>query len=327
MQNKRFDYIGKLKWMLCISLAIMLVGVIFNVINGTKLDINFSGGTTATYSYEGEIDYAKVEKTASEIFGVAVKTSESTDYTSGAKNVVITVVGNKSISGKQQTTLKEELNKIYPDNNFEEINFNSVEKTVGADFLAKALYSMIIASVLVAIYVGIRFRNIGGISATVMAVFALVHDIILAYFTYIILGMPLDDNFIAVVLTILGFSLNDTIVIYSRIRENTVRYREEMDMKDIVNLSISQSFTRTLVTSIAAIVATTTITVVAILMGMTSILTFTIPMTIGLTAGWYSSTMLSGPLWYKWIAFKEKHFKKKASNKKAYNAPKKKKKK
>ena len=138
MQNKRFDYIGKLKIMLCISLAIVLVGVAFNLINGTKLDIDFSGGTTAIYSYEGEIDYTEVEKTASDVLGIEIKTSESTDYTTGSKNIVITVVGNESLSSQQRATLKKELVKTYPDNNFTELFTNSVEPTVGAGFPGKS---------------------------------------------------------------------------------------------------------------------------------------------------------------------------------------------
>ena len=88
---------------------------------------------------------------------------------------------------------------------------------MGTKFFAKCLVAVALAAVLLVIYVALRFRKIGGMSAGVMAVIALVHDVLMVYFTFVIFRFPIDDNFIAVVLTILGYSLNDTIVIYDRV--------------------------------------------------------------------------------------------------------------
>ena len=115
--------------------------------------------------------------------------------------------------------------------------------------------------------VGIRFKNIGGIAAALTALAALVHDVIFVYFTDVILQIPLDTNFIAVELTILGYSLNDTIVIYDRIRENYNNYGATISNKELVNLSITQSFKRSLITSISTFIAITSIAVVAIFAG------------------------------------------------------------
>ena len=144
------------------------------------------------------------------------------------------------------------------------------------------------------------------LAAGVFALLALVHDLLIVYFTFVLFRIPLNDNFVAVMLTILGYSLNDTIVIYDRIRENRRKMDAKTPMSEIVNISIRQSFTRTANTAICTFAAILVVTVVAIVLQMDSILSFALPMLMGIISGFYSSVFLCPPLWAKWVSRKQK---------------------
>lgn len=133
----------------------------------------------------------------------------------------------------------------------------------------------------------------------------MVLDILIAFTTCIIFRLQLDLNFIAVILTILGYSLNDTIVIYDRIRENSRLYSDK-EVGDIVNMSVNKVMIRNIVTTLTTIIAVLTIVVVAEFFGLTTLRTFAIPMTFGLISGAISSTFISGPLWVIWKRHKAK---------------------
>ncbi len=304
---KVIDFIGKIKIFLSISLAVIILGIVMNIVFGVQLSITFKGGSTISYSYENELDADAVAKTVKEKASLDVSAKTSENYTSGTHNITLTVTGDQAISTDTQTNVTKVLQEAYKDNKLEMTGTTSVAPTIGSSFFAKSLYAVFLASVLVIIYVGIRFRKIGGVAAALTALLALVHDVIIAYFTDVILQIPLDTNFIAVELTILGYSLNDTIVIYDRIRENTNAYGKSMSHRELVNLSITQSFRRSLITSISTLIALLCICVVATIAGLDSILSFAIPMSVGCVAGSFSSICIAGPLYVKWLEFKDKH--------------------
>ena len=158
---------------------------------------------------------------------------------------------------------------------------------------------VLITAVLVVIYVGIRFRKIGGVSAGITALVSLVFDVIITFFTCVIFGLQIDSNYIAVVLTILGYSLNDTIVIYDRVRENRRLYPDKTT-DELVNDSINSVKKRTIITTATTIIAVFTLVVVSELHGLTSLRSFAIPMATGLVSGTISSLFISGPLWVIW---------------------------
>jgi preprotein translocase subunit SecF len=198
------------------------------------------------------------------------------------------------------------MKKALPDNKVEQFSSNTLQASMGKRFFAKCLVAVGLAAVLLLIYVGWRFRKIGGLSAGLFALLALVHDLLIVYFTFVIFRIPLNDNFVAVMLTILGYSLNDTIVIYDRIRENRRKLDPKTPVFDIVNLSLNQSFVRTRNTSITTGIAVATIAVVALVLRMDAIISFALPMLLGVLSGFYSSVCLSSPLWAGWVGFKEK---------------------
>ncbi|MEE1143871.1 MAG: protein translocase subunit SecF [Acutalibacteraceae bacterium] len=308
LQDKKvFDFVGKFKIFISISLAVILIGIIMNIIFGVNLSITFKGGSTITYSYTGDIDTDAVAKTVKEKAELDVTATTSENYTTGIKNIVLTVTGDEAISTETQTAVTTALQEVYPDNTLTMTGVTSVAPTIGTSFFLKSLYALLLASVLVIIYVGIRFRNIGGVVAALTALAALVHDAAIVYFTDVILRIPLDLNFIAVVLTILGYSLNDTIVIYDRVRENSKIYGSSITNTELINLSITQSFKRSLITSISTFIAIMSIAIVAAVAGLNSILSFAIPMAVGTVAGSFSSICIAGPLYVKWLDFKDKH--------------------
>ena len=140
----------------------------------------------------------------------------------------------------------------------------------------------------------------------------MVFDILVTFFICVIFGLQIDSNYIAVVLTILGYSLNDTIVIYDRIRENE-KLNPDMEIGDLVNLSVNKVIIRNIVTTVTTFLAVMTIVVVSELFGLTSLRTFAIPMAFGLVSGAISSLFIAGPLWVVWKRSRAKKSGKKAA--------------
>lgn len=309
MKKYNIKFVENKKIYFGISLGIMLIGIIFNIIWRTKLDIQFTGGAIAKYSYSGTIDENQIKDVIQKATDEIVTVQISKDMTSSdeEKNIIsVEFSGNKEITLEQQKDLTTSLSDNFPGNGFNQLEVSSVDPSMGRTFFLKCMAAIGIASVLMVFYVTFRFRKISGFSAGVMALLALIHDIIMVYFTFIIFRMPLDDNFIAVVLMILGYSLNDTIVIYDRIRENKGIMDENTPLRNLVNKSINQTFSRTLNTSISTIIAIATVLIVALIFNLSSVVSFALPMVIGIISGCYSSICIASPLWVMWKEYKNK---------------------
>lgn len=293
-----------------ISLAIFAVGLLFNLIGGVELDINFRGGALVQYSYTGEVDQETVDQAIEDAIGrtVSVSITDGIGGTGNAdsKSLTVSLSGSDGISLDEQKAIASELSKAYPDSEFEVIQSSSVPPTMGAKFFAKCLVAVALAAVLLVIYVALRFRKIGGMSAGVMAVVALLHDVLMVYFTFVIFRFPIDDNFIAVVLTILGYSLNDTIVVYDRVRENRRIMGPKVEYELLMDTSINQTLTRSINTSLCTFLAVTVVFIVGAVYGLSSVTTFALPMMIGIVTGCYSSVCLAGPLYVMWQNHKQK---------------------
>lgn len=310
--RKQFDFFGKRKIFFGISLAIIAIGIVFNIIFGTTLDIQFKGGTIISYEYVGEIDQPAVEeliqKATPDNIVTFTYTEELVSAGGDEKSSVVSVQfsGETTISPDLEKSIISQLNESFPDNDFKSRESNSVEASMGLKFFLKCLTAVAIASVLMVVYVTIRFKKIGGLSAGVMALVALFHDVVMIYFMYVIFRMPLDSNFIAVVLMILGYSLNDTIVIYDRIREERRLADSKTSVVEVYNKSMSSVITRTICTSITTLIAIVTVYVVAIVFNLPSVQGFALPMIVGVISGCYSSICVAGPLWVMWQLRKQK---------------------
>ena len=304
--KKDLNFIGKSKIFFGISLAIIAIGLICNIIFGVTLDIQFKGGTIANYGFVGDIDQEALKdaiQTATPEHQVSFTiTQDIMNNTEDAQAYTVSIQfsGNESISSDVLSGITDTLTEKFPDNNFTYQETSSVEAAMGVKFLLKCLTAVAIASVLMVIYVTIRFKRIGGLSAGVMALVALFHDVAMIYFMYVIFRMPIDSSFIAVVLMIIGYSLNDTIVIYDRVREERRLAGPRADIADVFNHSASAVMGRTIATSITTLVAIGTVYVVAAIFNLTSVQAFALPMMIGIVSGCYSSLCIAGPLWVLW---------------------------
>lgn len=292
-----------------ISIGIMLIGLIFNFIYGTKLDISFKGGAVVKYSYTGDIKQEEIASIVNQSTGkdatVLILGDVKSAGTSTTKNnVSISFAGSEALSVDKQQALAKALSAKYPNAGFTVVESSSVNPTMGHQTLLKCLVAVLLAFLLLVIYIALRFRKIGGAAAGVMAIIALLHDVAMVYFTFVIFQFPLDANFIAVVLTILGYSLNDTIIIYDRIRENRRLLGPKTPYSVLVNTSINQTFTRSLYTAGCTFAAIAIVFIVAQLFGLMSVVTFALPMMVGVVTGCYSSVCIAGPLYVMWESHK-----------------------
>lgn len=291
---KKFDFVGHLKLFVIISACIMLVGLAVNVIFGTQLDVAFKGGTVIRYSYETAPDLDAVTAVAKETLGSDVKVAF--DELNNAKVISATLPGE--VTMEQQEAYADKLEKDFKDNKLVHFSANTLSASMGTKFLVRCLIAVLIASAALLVYVGLRFRNIGGLSAGVSALIALLHDLLIVYFTFVIFRIELNENFVAVMLTILGYSLNDTIVIFDRIRTNRRRMSAPLD--EVVNLSVQQTMRRTIITTATTGLAIAAVLVVALVMHVDSIISFALPMLLGAISGCYSSLVLSPAIWCRW---------------------------
>lgn len=305
-----FDYIASRKFCVFLSLGVILIGIVCNLIFGTELDVTFKGGTLIKYSYTGELDLSAVDEYVNSEFGYAGVDVKSS--TSGGLQMMDVYTTN-SLTMEEQEAFTAKLTERFAGNELQQDRVNSLSATMGSLFFVKCLVAIALAGLFLILYVSLRFRKIGGWTAGVMAVAALVHDMLIAYFAFVIFRIPLNDNFVAVLLTILGYSLNDTIVIYDRIRENRRLMDAKTPIAEVVNTSLNQSFARVFNTSLATVIAIGTVAVISLILGLDAIISFAVPMLVGLIAGFYSSTFLCVPLWALWT--EKRQAKKKAASK------------
>lgn len=290
----KFPILATIAAIFCIIGLVSLLMLPFGV-NLFNLDIDFVGGTTMQYNMHKTLDKAELDKIESTVEGV-IGAEVSSIQKSGETNEEV-VIKTKTLDTNTRDAVFAALQADY--NLVEEdiLSVDNVDPVMGADIRNAAVLAALIAVALMLVYIGIRFDFKSGFAAVI----ALVHDLLVMLSFYVILQIPLNMNFIAAALTILGYSINATIVIFDRIRENRKMLRK-VAFGDLVNTSIHQTITRSVNTTI-----TTLLTIVMIIIfGVDSIRNFAIPISIGIVAGLYSSVCLSGPIWAKLMGVSKK---------------------
>ena len=291
------NFVGNRKKFYTFSGILVAVVLVFSFVFGVTMDIEFKGGAMVTVGYQGDVDLNNVKQTVAAELGQSNLTVQTGTDVSGAQTLTINLPGSETLSTEQLDSMIETLNTTYPDNQFVQQEVSNVNPTIGNEFLAKSVVAVVAACVLILLYVAVRFRRIGGWSAGAMAIVALLHDMFVVYGVFVLLRIPLNGNFIAAMLTILGYSINDTVVIYDRIRENTGLYGKKMSLPELVNLSINQSFGRSMMTSITTCIALAIVCVVSIIFKLDSIFTFAVPLLFGMVSGVYSTMCIATQLW------------------------------
>lgn len=277
-----FNIVQKKSVFILISLLIIAAGIVcYFVRGGFNTDIDFAGGT--------EIDVPNMKYDEKAIID-AFEKIENVDVSSiqkvaETKGVLIKTKAN--LNAEQTKQVKKVLADTFKVNG-DNISVQSISPTVGKELWKSAVMSILIAALLMLLYITFRFEVLSGIAAVV----ALVHDLLIMISFYVIFQIPVNTSFIAALLTILGYSINATIVIFDRIRENT-RFLKKVAFSEIVNKSIWQTLARSINTSL-----TTLFTLVVLyIIGVQSIKEFALPLIVGIVAGTYSSVFISGSVW------------------------------
>ncbi len=273
------------------SAILIIAGLIVMIMNQTSgkglfnYDVEFKGGTQYVFNIGKEFNNADIEKIVTDTTGQSATVQvigNPEDY-----NVQVTLL---EVTPEQREALTAGIYEFYGIDDSALMNMQVISPTISSEMRNNAFMAIIVASIAMLIYVSIRFHNF---HAGASAIIALVHDVSLVVLFYAVFRLPLNYSFIAVVLTILGYSINSTIVIFDRIRENKGRSHKTSD-EDLMNESIKQTLTRSLYTTI-----TTLLTVVSLyIFGVQSIRDFTLPIIFGIIVGTYSSVCLSSSVWY-----------------------------
>ena len=289
-----FQFVKKWTRFLALAAAIVVVGFIFMIVNaaGGKHALNFSleflGGTSTTVDFNEDYSLAELdEKVKPVIMEVTGDANVSMQKVVGSPQVIIKT---RTLSVEERTAMSDKLAENF---GVEEgsITAESISATVGKEMRTAAIQAVIIAVVLMLLYIFIRFKDIRFATA---AVLALCHDVLITLMAYAILRISVGNAFIAVMLTILGYSINSTIVIFDRIREMMPGLSKGGDLAVLVDNAINMTLTRSILTNL------TTFSSILMLyvLGVASIKEFTLPMMVGIVAGACSSVFMTGPLWH-----------------------------
>lgn len=278
-----FKIVERSKIFFSISGIIILLGIImFCVHGGFAEDVDFAGGMSMYIDMGKEVDLkevtAAVKEAAPDIANPIVQRSD------GYQVVIQTTPVETDVKDKIQSTLLEKFELPAE----AVLQVDNVSATVGNELKTQALTATLIAAILMLLYITIRFEFKTGVSAIV----ALLHDVLIMLSFYAIFQVPINTTFIAAILTIIGYSINNTIVVFDRVRENVKRSRRAP-----FNETIDNSIKQTLVRSVNTTITTLLPVVMLFIFGVQSIRQFTIPLIVGLLAGTYSSILLAGPTW------------------------------
>ncbi len=301
---KNLDIIKNKKIFLAISALFIVAGIISFAIQQLNIDIDFSGGTQIQLNIGKEVtedDCNAINSIIEEKLGK--KYVSSTTKSNADSNIAVIRTGSEELSNEQQETLLYALDEKFGINHTAvQSEINSVSATIGDRLLRIAIMAVVVAVVLMLVYIAFRFK----FASALAAVTCLAHDVIIMLAFYSFFQIPINSNMIAAVLTILGYSINATIIVFDRVRENLPKY--DNNLATAINASVRETFTRSLNTTI-----TTLLTIGMIyIMGVSSIKNFALPIMIGLVAGFFSSVFLSGMFWYAY----DKLFTKKSDEKK-----------
>lgn len=305
MQTAKYNFMAKRRIFFGISVAIIAVILLCSVIFGVQMDIQFKGGALVSLGYQGDVSISDVENTVKSQLGNGITVQAGSNSSTGQKSLTINLPGAETVATEELEQLIGSLNEKFSGNEFTQLETQNVNPTMGREFLVKCIIAVVVACALILVYVWYRFRKIGGRTAGLFAVCALCNDLLVVFGVFVIFQIPLNGNFIAAMLTILGYSINDTVVIYDRIRENRKLLGNKMPFEEMVNLSINQSLRRSINTTVTTCTALGVVCVVSVIFNLSSIFTFALPLMIGMASGLYTSLFLATGLWVEWENHKQ----------------------
>ena len=276
------------KWFI-ISGLLILASIILLATRGLNLGIDFTGGTILQRTFTQEVSVGQIRD--------ALNQEPLAQYGLAETAVIQQLEGNRVIikvsylSPQEEKAVDAGLEKLVAPLDRGQSSTDTVGAVIGKELYTKALWAVILSSILILIYISFRFEFKFGVAAVI----ALVHDVVITLGAFALLGHEINSTFVAAMLTIVGYSINDTIVIFDRIREH-LRFRKKETIGELVNQSINETLSRSINT-----VITTLVTMVALyFFGGATIKTFALALIIGIGLGAYSSIFVAGSIWEAW---------------------------
>lgn len=271
--------------------------------------MEFKGGTSTNVTFNEDMSLEDISsKVVPVVENVTGDAQVQTQKVAGTNEVIIKT---KTLSVEE----RQNLDQAMVDNfgvEAEKITAESISGAISKEMKQDAFIAVIIATICMLLYIWFRFKDIKFAGS---AVLALLHDVLVVLTFYSLLKWSVGSTFIACMLTIVGYSINATIVIFDRIREN-LKVNSKMELSEIVNLSITQTFTRSINTSLTTFI----MVFVLFILGVSSIREFALPLMVGIVCGTYSSVCITGSLWYVMTIYKNKHMEEKKAAEKAAKA-------
>nr|WP_240627222.1 protein translocase subunit SecF [Thermoflavimicrobium daqui] len=283
----KIDFVNRRKIFFLISVLTILVGIISYAFQGLNLGIDFVSGTRLDFRFEKTIDLEKATKALDEL-----GYDNPNARLGGDTNNILIFRINEKIEKKQVDQITERLKQIF--GMTPHVQEQTVDPIIGKEIAQSAFYAMLIASVGIIIYVALRFEY----RFAVAAVIALIYDALFIISVFSLLQLEVDLTFVAAILTIVGYSVNDTIVIFDRIRENMEMKKPKTwdELVEVVNSSIGQTLVRSINTVVTVIFGALALSI----LGGESIRNFSLALLFGLLSGAYSSICIASQIWVGW---------------------------
>jgi preprotein translocase subunit SecF len=304
-RKTNIDFIGFRKYTYIFSAATTMISLIWLLVFGFKYGIDFTGGTSIELKFSNKISVGDIRDAVSKLgFG----DSEIKQVGLPEANSYLIRVGLKEEGVQVSDLVQTELTKNFPNNPYELLSVTQIGPKIGGELRRGALMSILVALIGLLIYIAWRFDSkfaVGGVIATF-------HDVIFVLGVFTILGMEMSLTVLAAILTIVGYSINDTIVVFDRIRENLKIHRRD-DLRTVMNLSMNQTLSRTLLTGVSTLV----VLIILYFMGGQVIHDFAFTLFIGTVIGTYSSIYVASTIVLDWNAYLENRKRKKIATRTA----------
>ncbi len=293
-ERQTVNFLAKKNLFFGISIAAIVAGFVFMGINGASTgkilnySLDFVGGTSTNVTFNEDMDLAQIDSTVVPVFSNITGDGAVQVQKVAGSNEVIFKTRELNVDERQQ--LEQDLVDNFGVNK-DLITAETISSTISSEMKADAIVAVVIATICMLIYIWFRFKDIRFAASSVAA---LVHDVLVVLAFYAIAKVSVGSTFIACMLTIVGYSINATIVIFDRIRENLGGMLKKDSLDELVNRSISQTLSRSIFTSLTTFVMVAALFV----LGVTSIREFALPLMVGIVCGTYSSVCITGALWY-----------------------------
>jgi len=290
----KFDIIGKKYWFFLLSAVIIIPGLLSIVFQGFNLGIDFTGGTLLDLKFARAVTVSEVREALKEhqLENSTIQLAVS-DQIETSQNVFIRT---PELSDDTRRVVLSDMEKKL--GTFDTLRVEKVGAVIGSELTKNAIIAVVIAWVGMIAYISYRFE----FKFAVAGILAIVHDVFLVLGVFSLLHKEIDASFVAAILTIIGYSINDTIVIFDRIRENLKTHKKTESFNELVNRSIWQTMTRSIYTVLTVVVATAALYI----FGGETTKNFSLALLIGFMSGAYSSIFNASPIWVTWKEYEER---------------------